>query len=152
MKKILCLTTLFLLIACKESKEEYLCSPPLPTFSMWINKNSEVHKEFINERGNIDSTHIALYKQVDNTKKEYPMQFHYETNPQGETYLYVGTQLWFENDVYTGKAETLYLQNATKTYKIEVNGYMKDTDCGLVPITNEIYVDGVKVENHYLAK
>lgn len=29
---------------------------------------------------------------------------------------------------------------------------MKDTDCGLVPITNEIYVDGVKVENHYLAK
>lgn len=66
--------------------------------------------------------------------------------------MHIGTQLWFENDVYTGKTETLYLQNATKTYKIEVNGYMKDTDCGLVPITNEIYVDGVKVENHYLAK
>ena len=110
MKKILCLTTLFLLIACKESKEEYLCSPPLPTFSMWINKNSEVHKEFINERGNIDTTHIALYKQIGNTKKEYPIRFYYETNPRGNTYLHIGTQLWFKNDVYTGKTETLYLQ------------------------------------------
>lgn len=155
MKKILCLTTLFLLIACKESKgnkEDYICSPPPPTFSMWINKNSEVHKEFINERGNIDSTHIALYKQADNTKKEYPIGFLYETDPRGNTYLHIGTQLWFENDVYTGKTETLYLQNATKTYKLEVNGYMKDTKCGRVSITNEIRVDGVKVENHYLAK
>jgi len=151
MKKILFLVLAIVLFSCKD-KGGVPCQVPPPDFSMWVNKKSEVYKEFINERGNIDSTHIALYKQVDNTKKEYPMQFHYETNPQGETYLYVGTQLWFENDVYTGKAETLYLQNATKTYKIEVNGYMKDTDCGLVPITNEIYVDGVKVENHYLAK
>ena len=29
---------------------------------------------------------------------------------------------------------------------------MKDTKCGRVSITNEIRVDGVKVENHYLAK
>ena len=151
MKKILFLVLAIVLFSCKD-KGGVPCQVPPPDFSMWVNKKSEVYKEFINERGNIDSTHIALYKQVGNTKKEYPMQFHYETNPQGETYLYVGTQLWFENDVYTGKAETLYLQNATKTYKIEVNGYMKDTDCGLVPITNEIYVDGVKVENHYLAK
>ncbi|AVM55219.1 hypothetical protein [Capnocytophaga sp. oral taxon 864] len=151
MKRIMFLVLAIVLFSCKD-KGGVPCQVPPPDFSMWVNKKSEVYKEFINERGNIDSTHIALYKQVDNTKKEYPMQFHYETNPQGETYLYVGTQLWFENDVYTGKAETLYLQNATKTYKIEVNGYMKDTDCGLVPITNEIYVDGVKVENHYLAK
>ena len=152
MKKVFYLTTLFLLIACKESKEEYLCSPPLPTFSMWINKNSEVHKEFINERGNIDSTHIALYKQVGNTKKNYPIGFLYETDPRGNTYLHIGTQLWFENDVYTGKTETLYLQNATKTYKIEVNGYMENDKCGEYAVTNEIRVDGVKVENHYLAK
>ena len=66
--------------------------------------------------------------------------------------MHIGTQLWFENDVYTGKTETLYLQNATKTYKLEVNGYMKDTKCGRVSITNEIRVDGVKVENHYLTK
>ena len=144
MKKILCLTTLFLLIACKESKgnkEEYICFPPPPTFSMWVNKNSEVHKEFINERGNIDSTHIALYKQVGNTKKEYPIGFLYETDPRGNTYLHIGTQLWFENDVYTGK-----------TYKIEVNGYMENDKCGEYAVTNEIRVDGVKVENHYLAK
>ena len=149
MKKILCLTTLFLLIACKE---KYICSPPPPTFSMWVNKNSEVHKEFINERGNIDTTHIALYKQIGNTKKEYPIGFYYETDPRGDTYLHIGTQLWFKNDVYTGKTETLYLQNASKTYKIEVNGYMEDDKCGEYAVTNEIRVDGVKIENHYLAK
>ena len=133
MKRIIFLVLAILLFSCKDKGGEP-CQVPPPDFSMWVNKTSEVHKEFINERGNFDSTHIALYKLI------------------GDTYLHIGTQLWFENDVYTGKTETLYLQNATKTYKIEVNGYMKDTDCGLVPITNEIYVDGVKVENHYLAK
>ena len=60
--------------------------------------------------------------------------------------------LWFENDVYTGKTETLYLQNATKTYKIEVNGYMKSGECGEYAVTNEIRVDGTKIEVPYLAK
>ena len=151
MKRIIFLVLAILLFSCKDKGGEP-CQVPPPDFSMWVNKTSEVHKEFINERGNFDSTHIALYKLIGNTKKEYTVEFHYETDPRGDTYLHIGTQLWFENDVYTGKTETLYLQNATKTYKIEVNGYMKDTDCGLVPITNEIYVDGGKVENHYLAK
>ena len=151
MKRIIFLVLAILLFSCKDKGGEP-CQVPPPDFSMWVNKTSEVHKEFINERGNFDSTHIALYKLIGNTKKEYTVEFHYETDPRGDTYLHIGTQLWFENDVYTGKTETLYLQNATKTNKIEVNGYMKDTDCGLVPITNEIYVDGVKVENHYLAK
>ena len=151
MKRIIFLVLAILLFSCKDKGGEP-CQVPPPDFSMWVNKTSEVHKEFINERGNFDSTHIALYKLIGNTKKEYPVEFYYETDPRGDTYLHIGTQLWFENDVYTGKTETLYLQNATTTYKIEVNGYMKDTDCGLVPITNEIYVDGVKVENHYLAK
>ena len=144
MKKILSFSLFAILLSCKDSE---ICSPPPPTFSMWVNKNSEVHKEFINERGNIDSTHIALYKQVGNTKKNYPIGFLYETDPRGNTYL-----LWFENDVYTGKTETLYLQNATKTYKIEVNGSMENDKCGEYAVTNEIRVDGVKVENHYLAK
>ena len=151
MKRIIFLVLAILLFSCKDKGGEP-CQVPPPDFSMWVNKTSEVHKEFINERGNIDSTHIALYKQVGNTKKEYPIGFLYETDPRGNTYLHIGTQLWFENDVYTGKTETLYLQNATKTYKLEVNGYMKDTKCGRVSITNEIRVDGVKVENHYLAK
>ena len=60
--------------------------------------------------------------------------------------------LWFENDVYTGKTETLYLQNASKTYKVEVNGSMQNGECGKYAVTNEIRVDGVKVEDHYLAK
>ena len=64
----------------------------------------------------------------------------------------VDTQLWFKNDVYTGKTETLYLQNATKTYKIEVNGYMESRKCGEYAVTNEIRVDGTKIEVPYLAK
>ena len=43
-------------------------------------------------------------------------------------------------------------KNATKTYKLEVNGYMENDKCGEYAVTNEIRVDGVKVENHYLAK
>lgn len=82
MKKILFLVLAIVLFSCKD-KGGVPCQVPPPDFSMWVNKKSEVYKEFINERGNIDSTHITLYKQVDNTKKEYPMQFHYETNPQG---------------------------------------------------------------------
>ena len=76
MKKILLFSLFAILLSCKDSE---ICSPPPPTFSIWVNKNSEVHKEFINERGNIDSTHIALYKQVGNTKKNYPIGFLYET-------------------------------------------------------------------------
>ena len=54
--------------------------------------------------------------------------------------------------MYTGKTETLYLQNATKTYKIEVNGYMENNKCGEYAVTNEIRVDGTKIEVPYLAK
>ena len=54
--------------------------------------------------------------------------------------------------MYTGKTETLYLQNASKTYKIEVNGYMKETECGDVAVINEIRVNGEKIEVPYLAK
>lgn len=150
MKKFLFLATMLITLTYCDKNVD--CQTPPPTFSMWVNKNSEVHKEFINERGNIDTTHIALYKQIGNTKKEYPIGFYYETDPRGDTYLHIGTQLWFKNDVYTGKTETLYLQNASKTYKIEVNGYMEDDKCGEYAVTNEIRVDGVKVENHYLAK
>ena len=150
MRKFLFLAIMLMTLTyCKKNVD---CSTPPPTFSMWVNKNSEVHKEFINERGNIDSTHIALYKLIGNTKKEYTVEFYYETDPRGDTYLHIGTQLWFKNDVYTGKTETLYLQNASKTYKIEVNGYMKNDKCGEYAVTNEIRVDGVKVEYHYLAK
>lgn len=48
--------------------------------------------------------------------------------------------------------ETLFLQNATKTYKIEVDGYMEDGECGKYAIINEIRVDGTKMEVPYLIK
>ena len=85
-------------------------------------------------------------------KKQYDIVFGTFKPENNNDYLQIIISLWFENDVYTGKTETLYLQNATKTYKIEVNGYMKSGECGEYAVTNEIRVDGVKVENHYLAK
>ena len=78
--------------------------------------------------------------------------FGFNRTQEGKEYLQIGTQLWFDNDVYTGKTETLYLQNATKTYKIEVDGYMEDGECGKYAVINEIRVDGTKIEVPYLVK
>ena len=74
MKRIIFLVLAILLFSCKDKGGEP-CQVPPPDFSMWVNKTSEVHKEFINERGNFDSTHIALYKLIGNTKKEYTVEF-----------------------------------------------------------------------------
>lgn len=131
---------------CKKNVD---CQTPPPEFSLLINKNSEVYKEFINQTEEIDKSHITFYKQVNSTKKPYDVRLYYTAN---NDYLVVTTQLWFTNDVYTGKTETLYLQNASKTYKIEVNGYMKSGECGEYAVTNEIRVDGTKIEVPYLAK
>ena len=85
-------------------------------------------------------------------KKQYDIVFGTFKPENNNDYLQIIISLWFENDVYTGKTETLYLQNATKTYKIEVNGYMKSGECGEYAVTNEIRVDGTKIEVPYLAK
>ena len=147
MKKFLFLA--IMLITLTYCKRDLDCSTPPPEFYLLINKSSELYKDFLNQKGEIDRAHIAFYKQVNSTKKPYDVRLYYTAN---NDYLVVTTQLWFTNDVYTGKTETLYLQNASKTYKIEVNGYMEDDKCGEYAVTNEIRVDGVKVENHYLTK
>ena len=154
MKRILYLTILLLfvsIISCREKDEERACSLPLPELTFAINKTSKLYKEFINEEGKIDKANISLYKILEGEKKAYEYNS-YETTKAEKTYLYISVTLPFSNDVYTGKIETLYLQNATKTYKIEVNGYMKDTECGKYAVTNEIRVDGTKIEVPYLAK
>ena len=122
------------------------CQIPPPEFTISINKASEVHKEFV------DKANISLYKQKNGVKESYRIMFGFNRTQEGKEYLHIGTQLWFENDVYTGKTETLYLQNATKTHKIEVDGYMEDGECGKYAVINEIRVDGTKIEVPYLIK
>jgi len=47
--------------------------------------------------------------------------------------------------VYTGKTETLYLENATKTYKIDVLGNHGMTErCGIYYQLKEAYVNDIK--------
>jgi len=157
MKNLLLFTMLFIVIACnqntKEDETPPPCSLPPPTFLLLVNKNSELHKEFVNEKGEVDKEHISLFKEESNQKKKYNISFYYSNvSTNGNDYLVVSTQLSFTNDVYTGKTETLYLQNATKTYKIEVNGSMQNGECGKYAVTNEIRVDGTKIEVPYLAK
>ena len=141
------------MFACKH-EDSIPCHTSPPVFTLYINKNSENYKEFINQVGEIDKSRITFYKQGSSIKKEYYTFYFDTTNPTNKNeYLCVNIPLDFTNDIYTGKTEILYLQNATKTYKIEVNGYMKDTNgCGVVAVTNEIYVDGTKIEVPYLAK
>lgn len=154
MKKIVILTFLLAFLQnCKKNEEGVPCLTPPPEFTLFINKNSEVYKEFITQGREIDKAHISLYREEERVKKQYQIQFHYAKKADKNEYLVVSTQLGFQNDVYTGRTETFYLQNTSKTYKIEVNGYMKDTNgCGVVAVTNEIYVDGTKIEVPYLAK
>ena len=153
MKRIFFIILLINVISCYKD-EERLCSVPLPEFALYVNKNSEIYKEFIIQEGEIDKFHIRLYRQVDNEKKYYDINFR-DTNllsNSNNRYIVIETQLWFDNDVYTGKTETLYLQNATKIYKIEVDGYMKKTECGSVAVANKIRVNGTKIEVPYLVK
>ena len=152
MRKILFFITLLVCIISCHKEEENSCSPPLPVFTLAINKKSEPYKEFINKKGEIDEKNITLYKLLKTEKKEYKTHIYYDSIPTGNVYLNIITQLWFKNDVYTGKTETLYLQNASKTYKIEVNGYMKETECGDVAVINEMHINGEKIEVPYLAK
>ncbi|GJH41206.1 hypothetical protein RCZ04_17560 [Capnocytophaga sp. HP1101] len=158
MKRILYLTMLFIVIACSENtkedeKPDICCSPP-PTFFLLVNKNSELYKDFINEKGEVDKEHISLYKEENNQKKLYGISFRYTNIPKSEVeYLWIETQLGYENDVYTGETETLYLQNASKTHKIELKGAMESHNhCCPTANLKEMSIDGVKVENYFLAK
>ena len=152
MKRIVFFTLLcFMLFSCGKEKKD--CGLPPPIFFLLVNKSSESYKEFINEKGEIDEEHISLYKQENGQKKLYRLFFGSTNIPNNSNeYLEIGTELGFENDVYTGKTETLYLQNATRTYKIEVDGYTKETGCGLANIINEMRVDDKKIETRFLAK
>ena len=150
MKKFLFLA--IMLITLTYCKRDLDCSTPPPEFILLVNKNSELYKEFINQEGKIDKASIFFYKQVGNEKKQYDIVFGTFKPKNNNDYLQIIISLWFENDVYTGKTETLYLQNASKTYKIEVNGSMKSGECGEYAVTNKIRVDGTKIEVPYLAK
>lgn len=154
MKKLILL--LGLVIACNKAntneENPIICSTPPPDFRMMINKTSELYKEFMNSEGKFDKENIFYYKLVNNSKQIYPIEDIYYTEPSGNVSLQLTTQLGFENDIYTGKTETLYLQNAQKTYKIEINGEMRKGECGSYAHINEIRVDGVKIEECYLAK
>lgn len=142
---LLVVTTLF---GCGDEKGQE-CHVPPPSFELLINKDSEIYKEFIDSTGNLNEDNVGMYKEVNDIKRNYPLAF--DSNYRKD-YLIIRVHLDFENDVYTGKTETLYLQNPVKTYKIEVNGYMQSKGCGPVAYTNEIRVDGVKIEEYYLAK
>ena len=141
-----------MLITLTYCKRDLDCSTPPPEFILLVNKNSELYKEFINQEGKIDKASIFFYKQVGNEKKQYDIVFGTFKPKNNNDYLQIIISLWFENDVYTGKTETRYLQNASKTYKIEVNGSMKSGECGEYAVTNKIRVDGTKIEVPYLAK
>ncbi|GIM53022.1 hypothetical protein ACI76O_10370 [Capnocytophaga cynodegmi] len=145
MKNFLLLLFIVTTLSGCEDKKGQDCHVPPPVLSLLINRESEIYKEFVDPAGNLNKDNVKIYKE----DKIYPFIF---DNTYRKDYLIIRINLNFENDVYTGKTETLYLQNPVKTYKIEVNGYMQSKGCGPVAHTNEIRVDGVKIEDNYLAK
>ncbi|MFJ1261337.1 hypothetical protein ACILDS_01390 [Capnocytophaga canis] len=151
MKKFLFLSVLLGALACSKEKDVKLCCSPPPIFNLYINKSSDSYKEFLDSEGKFDTKNVSLYRMNGNVKKEYPVA---QVSPLlQENYLSVGTHLDRINDVYTGKKEILYLKNASRTYKIEVEGAMVSRNgCCPVAKVKEVRVDGVKIENDFLVK
>lgn len=160
MKKIIFLLIFFgcfCYISCNKSEpqqqEPYICCSPPPTFEILINKNSEFHKDFLDSEGNFDKQNV-LYRLENGTKKEYGTFGGFrKINHLQQEYLSIRTKLSHSNDIYTGKTETIYLQNATKTYKIEVEGAMvSHKGCCPVAELKEIRIDGQKIEDYFWVK
>lgn len=160
-KNIFLIICIFFSISCNIQKDEptpvpppkvKLCHLPPPVFRVLIDKGTTLHKDFApiiegeNHRFRDDIYFYKLDKDVEN---KYPTNLYYEK----EKYLCIEVNLPFDNDIYTGKVETIYLKNATKTYKIEIEGAMLSSkECGPYAYLKEIRIDGQKIDGYFWVK
>ncbi|GJH41207.1 hypothetical protein RCZ04_17570 [Capnocytophaga sp. HP1101] len=137
----------FLVMACKDVKDEKECAVPPPSFHLSIGKTASEYQDFLNDKGEADVENVYFYQITDNnTEKKYHTLLLTDES-KNKDYAEVAT----ENTgfLYTGKTETLYLKNKSKTYKIEFLGYLGE--CGSAHF-QEMYIDGVKNNDFILVK
>lgn len=132
------------------------CSAPRP-FMLYIKKSSEIAESFLiqSDVPKNTSEDIYFYTLNGSMKQKYETSIGVVTIGNEKTeYVAITTgNSLYESSIYTGKTETIYLQNATKTYKIEVNGNMVSRNgCCPVGELKEIKIDGLKIEGNYWVK
>ena len=151
MKKILFFTVLLVVIACnkntKENEEPPICCSPPPFFRLFIAKSAPEYQDFLNNKGEGDRDNVYFYQIVeDGTEKKYLTTLSTDI-PKNKEYALVAMVDGII--LYTGKIETLYLKNKTKTYKIEFLGTIGE--CCSAHF-QEMYIDGVKNNDFILVK
>ena len=154
MKRILLIIIagfLFVATGCstKEENKENIdcCSPPID-FHLFVHKKSSLYQDFLNDKGEFDKENVYFYQLLDkNTEKKYDTKFSLGHNlPKKEGYDVLS--VYPTPFLHTGKTETLYLKNKTKSYKIEYVG--TQGKCCTVHL-KELYIDGVK-NNDFILK
>ena len=129
-----------------ESETEYCCSPPVD-FHLFVDEKSSLHQDFLNEKGELDKENVYFYQLLDkNTEKKYNTRFNLGSDiPKKEGYDVLS--VYPTPFLHTGKTETLYLKNKTKSYKIEYVG--TQGKCCTVQF-KELHIDGVKNDDFIL--
>ena len=142
---------LFITTGCstkEENKESIDCCSPPVDFHLFVDKKSSLYQDFLNDKGEFDKENVYFYQLLDkNTEKKYDTKFSLGHNlPKKEGYDVLS--VYPTPFLHTGKTETLYLKNKTKSYKIEFIGILGK--CCTVHL-KELYIDGVK-NNDFILK
>ena len=142
---------LFITTGCstkEENKESIDCCSPPVDFHLFVDKKSSLYQDFLNDKGEFDKENVYFYQLLDkNTEKKYDTKFSLGHNlPKKEEYDVLS--VYPTPFLHTGKTETLYLKNKTKSYKIEFIGILGK--CCTVHL-KELYIDGVK-NNDFILK
>ena len=115
---------------------------------MFVDKKSSLHQDFLNNKGEFDKENVYFYQLSDkNTEKKYDTNFNFGvSSPKKEGYDVLS--VYPTPFLHTGKTETLYLKNKTKSYKIEYVG--TQGKCCTVQY-KEMHIDGIK-NNDFILK
>ena len=141
---------LFITTGCstkEENKESIDCCSPPVDFHLFVYKKSSLYQDFLNDKGEFDKENVYFYQLLDkNTEKKYNTRFNLGSDiPKKEGYDVLS--VYPTPFLHTGKTETLYLKNKTKSYKIEYVG--TQGKCCTVQF-KELHIDGVKNDDFIL--
>ena len=141
---------LFITTGCstkEENKESIDCCSPPVDFHLFVDEKSSLYQDFLNDKGEFDKENVYFYQLLDkNTEKKYDTKFSLGHNlPKKEEYDVLS--VYPTPFLHTGKTETLYLKNKTKSYKIEYVG--TQGKCCTVQF-KELHIDSVKNDDFIL--
>jgi hypothetical protein len=133
-----------------ENEGNFLCSTPLFVFTVLVKKEAPDYALFFKDSDQIDKDSIYYFRKINGKNVKYGQP---EVDIFNNRVLRILTPQPF--DLFTGKKETVYLKNRTKSYKIDVLGTYKlekiiekgkEHNCGYSFDVQEVYINDVKYE------